>query len=141
VDKKLDYAFELKRKSIQQPRISPLGFYQIGLVMITVYVKHYLNAAGCEYFNTKWYPYVQSLIERQAGFISIASSVNKADIECINVVVKFTNAETLNAWVKTNSHQEIINDLDRYRTNGQRWFVAEANNICPPENIDEWEGG
>lgn len=109
--------------------------------MITVYVKHYLNAIGCEYFNAKWYPYVQSLIKRQDGFISIHSSVNKAEAECINIVVKFTNAETLDAWVKDESHQEVINDLAPYRTNGQRWFVAEANNIFPPENIDEWEGG
>lgn len=109
--------------------------------MITVYVKHYLNTSGQEYFNTEWYPYIQSIIQNQPGFISINSSQNKTNLECINITVKFTNAEMLYNWAKKDIHQEIVNNLDPYRviSKGQRWFVNESDDSPPPINLDEWE--
>ena len=111
--------------------------------MITVYVKHYLNEEGKVYFHEKWYPSVENLIKQQAGFISINTFSDGLCEACINIIVKFTNAQTLKAWVKQDVHQIILDDLDPYRviTKGQRWFVSETSDLLPPENIDEWEGG
>lgn len=105
--------------------------------MIAVYVKHYLNEAGRDYFDIEWFPYVQSIITKQNGFVDIDTSRDGSDVACINITVKFSNAETLEAWVKNDLHQKVINDLDSYRTKGQRWFVSDASE--PPPSINEWE--
>ena len=106
--------------------------------MITVYVKHYLNQAGREYFQTKWFPYVKDLITKQDGFIDISTKPDDIDKTCINITVKFSSLDTLNIWVDNDLHQEIINDLDPYRVSGQRWFIDQGDSEAP-EDIEKWE--
>lgn len=109
----------------------------IGVFMIVVYVKHYLNAAGRSYFNGEWYPYVESIIREQPGFIALESYKEDAsEPECINITVKFANEATLMAWVAHELHQKVINNLDPYRTRGQRLFVSDGS---PAPALDKWE--
>lgn len=107
--------------------------------MIVVYVKHYLNVAGRDYFDAHWFPHVLSIITKQHGFVDIDTSRDEHDRECINITVKFTSSETLDTWVKNDLHQKVINDLDIYRTRGQRWYVSDGR-VLPPLGLDEWAG-
>ena len=104
--------------------------------MIVVYVKHYLNEDGRSYFDEKWFPYVRSIITKQEGFLGIDTFRDDQDKGCINITVKFTDSETLDRWVKNDFHQEVINDLDPYRTKGQRWFVSDGS---APPSLNKWE--
>lgn len=107
--------------------------------MIVVYVKHYLNDIGRNYFDTVWFPHVSRLISQQNGYISITTSRDEEDLECINIIVTFDTSENLYAWVRNDLHQEVINNLDPFRIKKQRWFVSDGN-FFPPLDINEWEG-
>jgi len=106
--------------------------------MIVVYVKHYLNKIGRDYFDTDWFPRVLNLISQQNGFLDITTSRDKDDPECINIIVKFNSSENLYLWVNNDLHQEVINNLDPYRTKGQRWFVGDEI-VFPPLDIQKWQ--
>lgn len=106
--------------------------------MIIVYVKHYLNEIGRDYFDSNWFSHVQRLISQQNGFIDITTSRDEDNPECINIIVKFDTSENLYAWARNDLHQEVINNLDPYRIDKQRWFVSDGLTL-PPQNIYEWE--
>src|SRR3989338_4403682 len=106
--------------------------------MIVVYVKHYLNNMGRDYFDTDWFPHVLNLISQQNGFLDITTFREKDDQECINIIVKFINSKSLRSWVNNDLHQEVINNLDPYRTKGQRWFISDGF-VFPPLDIQEWQ--
>lgn len=113
---------------------------QRNFFMITVYVKHYLNKAGIEYFQTQWFVYVEIIIKKQDGFIDIISHQDKFDPTCINITIKFTGADQLKKWAKSSLHKEVISKLDPYRIAGQRWLVDEKSALdAPPTDINLWE--
>ena len=105
--------------------------------MITVFVRHYLNEAGREYFDAEWYPYVLSIIEKQPGFINITTS-NDEDVECRNITVQFKNKLTLDDWVAHEDHQKVIHDLDPYRTKPWHYLMVEIDNPIRPTSLNEW---
>jgi len=80
------------------------------------------------FFEDIWFPQVKSATGRQNGFISIESDRDKKDGELVNITLKFADWETLNAWVDTKVHDELVDGLDPYRT--RNWEVAkiEKNN-------------
>lgn len=84
--------------------------------MVIVYVKHYLNKAGLKFFQETWFPKVQGAISQQKGFISVDTYPDKCDYSCVNITVKFEDDKTLEDWVDTDAHAEVINALDPYRT-------------------------
>lgn len=102
--------------------------------MIFVYVKHFLSEKGRIYFDNKWYPYVNERIRRQEGFVSIETSRESSCENCINITVIFEDQEKLMTWVKHQDHQMVINDLDIYRTKGQRWYISNGSVSVP-----DWE--
>ena len=109
-----------------------------GKTMITVYVRHYLNENGRTYFDKEWFPYVQQIIIQQMGYELIQASKDEFDVDCRNIIVKFKNQETLNDWVNHPSHQEVINNLDKYRTKAWHWVTMEGNNPQPPKSLSDW---
>lgn len=104
--------------------------------MIFVYVKHYLNSEGIRYFDEIWFPHVESIIQQQEGYLGIETTKQPDDPECVNITVKFADHETLDAWIAYPEHQEVIDDLDKYRTRPWHWFRTE--NKYAPKNIAEW---
>lgn len=96
--------------------------------MIIVYVKHYLNADGKRFFDRQWFPEVNRLIRQQRGFIAIESYQDKLDYDCIHITVKFISKETLDAWVATEDHARVINQLDCYRTRPWHFVITENEN-------------
>ncbi len=103
--------------------------------MISVYVKHFLNKDGRVFFDDKWYPYVNERIRKQEGFVSIEASRDSFCKNCINILVVFENQEKLMAWVNHPDHQTVINDLDIYRIQGQRWYVSDGSVPVPDSEL------
>ncbi len=104
--------------------------------MVVVYVKHYLNPEGIKYFDETWFPYVKSIEEQQPGYRGIETSKQADDPECVNITVKFEDQKTWDDWIAHPLHQEVINDLDQYRTRPWRWLKNEGEPA--PEDIGEW---
>lgn len=96
--------------------------------MKLVYVRHFLNKEGIEYFSYSWFPRVNEAISTQYGFISIASSTDKNNPTCINIILKFKDDATLQAWVNTKIHGELIDLLDPYRVSDWLWAAVEIHN-------------
>src|SRR5689334_12746590 len=91
--------------------------------MVIIFVKHYLNAAGIDFFNKQWFPQVKAAISQREGFISISSNPDKNNLQCINITVKFETWEKLYAWAESKPHDELVDQLDPYRT--RTWEVAK----------------
>jgi hypothetical protein len=108
-----------------------------GCTMVIVYIKHYLNKAGVEYFSNIWYPKVCTIIKKQPGFVAIKSHKDAMDHSCIHITVKFANADHLDAWVKTPEHGEVINLLDPYRT--KAWEVFRTSGERQGDHTLTWE--
>lgn len=92
--------------------------------MIIVYVKHYLNVSGIEYFGA-WYQKVCRAIFKQPGFIGIESHKDEHDVSCVHIAVKFSDVSCLDNWIKTPAHGEVVDLLDPYRT--KPWEAARSS--------------
>src|SRR5258706_5606759 len=84
--------------------------------MIIVYVKHYLTDDGLLYFKNHWFPKVHSLISQQKGFISITYRENTEDLDCLDITLKFADDQTLQDWIAVPNHDELIQELDLFRS-------------------------
>jgi hypothetical protein len=90
--------------------------------MYLVFVKHYLNEDGMNYFNKTWYPAVTEAISKQSGFISITTEKDQKDSKCVHIMLKFENKKTLDDWAKTELHDSLVDKLDDYRV--RHWEFA-----------------
>ena len=106
--------------------------------MLTILVKNYLTPEGFDYFRKEWYPKLLSIAQQQKGFVSLTYKVHPDVYDCIHLTLKFKDDKSLAAWVELPSHDEIINELDGYRSR-KYWEAASTED----ENIDpsnlEWE--
>lgn len=100
-----------------------------------VYVKHYLNKEGLEYFQNEWLPNkVEPVISEQPGFVGIDSSIDETE-GCGHVTVKFEDGASLNAWVEKPEH-DVVDLLDSYRVETY-WEAAKTENESNnPETLD-----
>jgi len=98
-------------------------------MMIIVYVKHYLNHEGLEYFDDTWFPTVRSVISKQPGYISIDCSNDEKESGCKNIIVKFDSEAHLNAWAASKRHDEIVDHLDKYRIGPWRAVRFVGHNV------------
>lgn len=101
--------------------------------MHCVFVKHYLNQEGMEFFNKQWFPEVQEAIEVQPGFIDISSKKDPQNSGLVHITLRFETQATLLAWAATERHDELVDNLDNYRV--QRWEFA-ATDVIDGECID-----
>lgn len=102
---------------------------------LKVYVKHYLTQDGIQFFKTNWFPKVHSIMSRQDGFISLKFTANDTHQDCIDITLEFKDDRTLQAWIAMPIHDELILELDGYRSRTY-WEAA----LQKDENADpEWE--
>lgn len=106
--------------------------------MFIVYVKHYLTTKGIAYFHQDWLPRVKSIMSQQAGYVGVFHDAINDKEDCVNVIVKFENEETLNNWAEHPDHDHLVNALDLYRSRGY-WEAACVANEDIPHSIAEWE--
>ncbi len=106
--------------------------------MFIVYVKHYLTADGITYFQQEWLPRVKSIMSQQVGYVAVTHDANNDNDDCVNVIVKFQNEETLNHWAKHPEHDYLVDALDPYR-NRDYWEVACVTDENVPHSLAEWE--
>ena len=95
--------------------------------MVIVFVKHYLNQDGINHLNTKWFPYVKSIMSKKPGYVDFTNEPDAKHSDCANLTVRFKDAKTFDEWVADKDHGKVINDLDQYRTNDWQWARQELN--------------
>lgn len=104
--------------------------------MLTVYVKHYLTDHGIHYFKNEWFPEVSSVIAQQPGFVSIVYDINQKEKDLIDIVLKFQDDDTLDAWIAVPIHDNLIKALDVFRSRDY-WEAARADEHADPSSL-EW---
>ncbi len=96
--------------------------------MITyVHVKHYLNDEGLRHFDD-WFSRVNKFMSKSDGYISLTAEKYPSD-NMVYILVKFSSDEQLDTWVKQKIHDDLVDELDFYRT-VDYWHAArttEAN--------------
>ncbi|MAZ77689.1 MAG: hypothetical protein CMF39_03330 [Legionellaceae bacterium] len=103
--------------------------------MVTVYVKHYLDKVGLDYFQNTWLPlHVEPVISQQPGFVSIDWQVDETD--CGYVTVKFVDDVTLQAWAEKPEH-DVVDLLDPYRVKAY-WEAAKTENASKDSAELDW---
>jgi hypothetical protein len=90
--------------------------------MLTIFVKHYLTLIGIEYFQNEWWGLVQSIIQKQEGFISLSYSKCPKVVDCIDLILKFQDEVTFKLWASLETHEELIRALNLYRS--RNYFEA-----------------
>lgn len=110
--------------------------------MHCVFVKHYLNQAGMEFFDKKWFPAVQKAIKVQSGFIDITSKKDLQNLKLVHITLRFEDQATLLAWAATERHDELVDNLDDYRV--QEWEfsaidVDDGECIHSSSNLLKWQ--
>lgn len=104
--------------------------------MITVYVKHYLDREGLNYFQNEWLPdHVEPVISQQPGLVGIDWRVDEAE-NCGHVTVKFADEPALQAWVEKPEH-DVVDLLDPYRVKTY-WEAAKTENVSQDRTKLDW---
>ncbi|MFA6916095.1 MAG: hypothetical protein WC222_06840 [Parachlamydiales bacterium] len=105
---------------------------------VTVYVKHYLTDQGRDFFKQVWYPKVLSSVQNQDGFISLSYEENIESPDCMDLTLKFKDENTLNAWIDVPDHDDLIKELDEYRSRGYWKAVYTTDDAADPAKLN-WE--
>lgn len=105
--------------------------------MQIVYVKHYLTPEGISYFEREWFPWVDSVIKVQEGFVSITYSQDFDAQDCMNITLKFLDDPTLDAWIAVPIHEDLIQALDPLRSRNYWEAVRTGDENVSPSSL-EW---
>lgn len=106
-----------------------------------VFVKHYLNDKGMEFFKNDWFPKVNAAIKVQPGFVDITTERDESDDELVHIKLCFEDEASLSAWVATKIHDDLIDNLDDYRVRDWEYAAIEvAAGVSIDKNSDalEW---
>lgn len=95
-------------------------------MMRYVFVKHYLNEDGMNFFKDDWFPKVESAITVQPGFVEITTERDTEDDNLVHIKLCFEDEVTLTNWVKTEIHDSLIDNLDDYRVRDWEFAVIDA---------------
>lgn len=102
--------------------------------MLIIYVKHYLTHAGIHYFQKTWFPKVRSIMSEQPGFIDFTYTLDSVDLAAL--VLKFKDQATFDAWCNMPVHDEVIKELDRYRSRNYWQFVKTEDQLTDPSKLN-----
>lgn len=105
--------------------------------MLTVYVKHYLTPQGIQYFESHWFPKVHTLASQQTGFISLTYYLDQAGGDCVDITIKFKDDETFDAWVDIPCHDDLLKELDSFRSRNYFEAVRTQDEMVEPSSL-EW---
>ena len=104
---------------------------------VYVYVKHYLTSEGISYFKKIWFPKVESILSGQKGFVSILSEAEPGS-DCMFITLKFKDDSTFNDWLAVPDHDQLVDDLDRFRSRGY-WEAVRADDKDANLSQLKWE--
>lgn len=110
--------------------------------MRCVFVKHYLNEDGMEYFSNTWFPAVNKAVTIQPGFVEITSQRDVTDPQLVHILLSFQNEETLLSWVGTKLHDDLVDNLDDFRVRDWEFAAIDVSNEQPIDrfsNLLNWE--
>lgn len=103
--------------------------------MLIIYVKHYLNEQGIDYLKKSWFPKVHSLLQQQAGFISIMYMTIG---DCVDITLKFEDEKTFDAWCAVPEHDQLLEELNPYRSRDYFKAVRTDHELADPSTLN-WE--
>lgn len=115
-----------------------------GRMTAVVYVKHYVTHSGMDFICKDWFLRVRSALQEQDGFLSFIHSIDRDDPSCCLFELQFKNAETLDAWINTPIHDDLLLELDEDSTIRSVPFWAwarverpETESILPPASQNQ----
>ncbi len=85
---------------------------------VIVHVKHYLSASSLVAFKS-WYQSVYQFMSEKTGFMDLSYQVFPAEETgdlLIYIKLIFADTHLLEAWVNDPVHDQLVNDLDCYRS-------------------------
>ena len=104
--------------------------------MFIVYVKHYLNDQGLQFFHTTWFPKVQKIMSLQNGYISVMHDATRDSKDCVHVTVTFDDQKNLEKWAEHKDHDELLNSLSLYRSRDYWQFACSDKMINDYEKVE-----
>lgn len=110
---------------------------QLERSVLTAYVRHYLTDDGIQYFQKEWFPHLNAVVSQQPGFISLSFTINGEESDRMDVVLKFQDEATLNAWAELPIHDEFVTALDVYRSRDY-WEVVLTEDESVDATTLEW---
>ena len=106
--------------------------------MFIVYVRHYLNNQGVQFFHTNWFPQVQKIMSLQNGYISVNHDATRDYNDCINVTVTFDDKKNLEKWAEHKDHDALLSSLNLYRSRNY-WQFACSDKVTNDYEQLFWE--
>ncbi len=105
--------------------------------MIQIFVRHYLNEEGLQYFDKQWFPYVKDRVSKQVGYVCLEASKDLNDSTCRCIVFQFSDQASLDVWVAHDNHQAVIYDLNQYRVKPWHYFLDKSGEAAPPDSLSD----
>lgn len=98
--------------------------------MLIIHIKHYLNDQGIKFFDV-WFEKVFGYISKKEGFLLLERAFDNNNQECVHIWLHFRDRETLKAWAQSDEHNQIVRELDSYRTASWEatWYNTEKAEV------------
>ena len=98
--------------------------------MLIIHVKHHLNQAGRQLFDT-WFQAGHDYISKQDGFHSLHRAFDDTEIETVHIWLHFEGREKMAIWGASDEHAKLIAELDPYRTKDWEatWYDTEIPRV------------
>lgn len=106
--------------------------------MFIVYVEHYLTEEGISFFEKQWLPQVEMILKKQQGFLSLRYFRKDDQRDCLFIKLCFKDEKMLEIWCQDPAHDELIKQLDRYRSRKYWKSVATYDEQARPELLS-WD--
>lgn len=90
---------------------------------IYVHVKHYLNDDGFAHFDD-WFSRVEKFMSAKDGYISLQHTKYPEE-NMVHIVLAFESVVKLEAWISEPVHDDLVNELDQYRSRDY-WEAART---------------
>jgi antibiotic biosynthesis monooxygenase (ABM) superfamily enzyme len=93
--------------------------------MVYVFVEHFLNDQGYQYF-TNWVSQVADELSYFQGFLSIEILRDVKNPQRNLLLLKFDQLENLRSWSKSKKHQNCLSQLKPYMVKKQWSQIFES---------------
>lgn len=102
---------------------------------LNVYVKHYLNPEGLDYFKKEWFPQVLAFMSQQEGYLDCTYQISE---DCVDITIQFKDEPSFDAYVNVPEHHKLAKMLDRYRSRTY-WKAVRTKDLQKDPDSLEWD--
>ncbi|UOB16755.1 hypothetical protein [Abyssalbus ytuae] len=87
--------------------------------MIKVFVEHFLNDQGKEYFPS-WINEASEVLKNYEGFIEVKQIQDINDEKRLHLLLSFKNFKLFMEWVSSKDHEDVLAKLKPYMLQKQK---------------------